>query len=130
MIYPPFGTDKHGQHIIEACINLQEITSDNKYIEYAKEITQYVLQNFSSEGEDLFYYSGKSQNDVIVRKKEIYDGAIPSGNSVMAFNLFYLSIVLDKPEWRNRSLLLLSNLSELIVTSTDQILKMYFLNFS
>ena len=35
----------------------------------------------------FFYYTNRGQQDVIVRKKEMYDGAVPSGNSVMAYNL-------------------------------------------
>ncbi|HEY8688741.1 MAG TPA: thioredoxin domain-containing protein, partial [Chitinophagaceae bacterium] len=80
--YPAFLDDY--ACLTEACISLQEITSDNIYIEHARSLTEYVLENFTSTEEDFFYYSGKKQNDVIVRKKEIYDGAVPSGNSVMA----------------------------------------------
>ena len=40
------------------------------------------------------------QADVILRKKEVYDGAVPSGNSIMAENLFYLSIVFDIAAWQ------------------------------
>ncbi|HEY8688362.1 MAG TPA: thioredoxin domain-containing protein, partial [Chitinophagaceae bacterium] len=78
-------------------------------------LTEYVLENFTSTEEDFFYYSGKKQNDVIVRKKEIYDGAVPSGNSVMAFNLFYLSIIFNNAKWKEKAAAYLSNLSELII---------------
>jgi uncharacterized protein YyaL (SSP411 family) len=39
-----------------------------------------------------------------MRKKEVYDGAIPSGNAVMAYNLFYLSVIFDKPSWKERAI--------------------------
>ncbi|HUS02769.1 MAG TPA: thioredoxin domain-containing protein, partial [Chitinophagaceae bacterium] len=111
--YPAFLDDY--ACLIEACISLQEITSDNKYIEYARSLTDYVLENFSSSNDDFFYYSGKKQTDVIVRKKEIYDGAVASGNSVMAFNLFYLSVILDNPLWKQKAVTFLNSLSELII---------------
>ena len=111
--YPAFLDDY--ACLTEACISLQEITSDNIYIEHARSLTEYVLENFTSTEEDFFYYSGKKQNDVIVRKKEIYDGAVPSGNSVMAFNLFYLSIIFNKAKWKEKAAAYLSNLSELII---------------
>jgi uncharacterized protein YyaL (SSP411 family) len=38
-----------------------------------------------------------------VRKKEVYDGATPSGNAVMAYNLHRLSLVFNNPGWRERS---------------------------
>ena len=109
--YPAFLDDY--AYLIEACISLQEVTSDNKYLEYARSLTSYVLENFSSSEEDFFYYSGKKQDDVIVRKKEIYDGAVPSANSVMAGNLFYLSVIFDNKEWKEKAAGYLQNLSEL-----------------
>lgn len=111
--YPAFLDDY--AYLIEACISLQEITSDTKYLEYGKSITEYIFDNFSSSEEDFFYYTGEKQDDVIVKKKEIYDGAVPSGNSVMAFNLFYLSIIFDNSTWKEKAAGLLNNLSELII---------------
>src|SRR5581483_12031657 len=43
------------------------------------------------------------QQDVILRKREIYDGATPSGNAMMASNLLSLSIVFHEPEWAERA---------------------------
>ena len=111
--YPAFLDDY--AYLIEACISLQEITSDNKYIELAESLTAYVLENFTSSGEDFFYYSGKKQTDVIVRKKEIYDGAVPSGNSVMAFDLYYLSVIFDNSNWKEKAVGLVSSLSDLVI---------------
>ena len=111
--YPAFLDDY--AYLIEACISLQEITSDNKYVEHAHSLTGYVIENFTSSEEDFFYYSGKKQSDVIVRKKEIYDGAVPSGNSVMAGNLFYLSIIFDNKEWKEKAAGFVNNLSDLII---------------
>ena len=85
--------------LINACIALQEITGDEKYIEKAKQLTEYVLENFKSAENVLFYYTEINQKDVIIRKVEIYDSAIPSGNSVMAVNLIYLSRIFEKNEW-------------------------------
>jgi uncharacterized protein YyaL (SSP411 family) len=45
---------------------------------------------------------------------EIYDGATPSGNSMMAQNLLHLAILLDIPAWKQRSLQMAGNLGELI----------------
>lgn len=57
--YPAFLDDY--AYLIEACINLQEITSDNQYIEYARSLTEYVFENFASDEHDFFYYSGKTK---------------------------------------------------------------------
>lgn len=62
-----------------------------------------------------FFFTHKEQNDVLIRKKEIYDGAIPAGNSIMAWNLLYLHLVFDKPEWKERVVKMLNNLAETTV---------------
>jgi uncharacterized protein YyaL (SSP411 family) len=62
-----------------------------------------VLDNFSEEDTGYFFYTHSAQNDVIVRKRDIYDGATPSGNAVMALNLLYLGTVFDVNEWKKRA---------------------------
>ncbi len=110
--YPAFLDDY--AYLIKACIQLQEITSETEYLEKARWLTEIVIKDFGVSTSDFFYYTGKDQNDVIVRKQETYDGAIPSGNSVMAANLFYLSLVFDEKEWKETAVKMLSQLSELI----------------
>ena len=99
--YPAFLDDYAG--VIAALLQLQEITGDTDYLIKAKEVMEYVLPNFSEEGTGFFYFTHRDQKDLIVRKKEIYDGAVPSGNSLMAFNLAYMSIIFDKPDWMARA---------------------------
>jgi uncharacterized protein YyaL (SSP411 family) len=88
-------------YLIQAYIHLQEITGNKNYLLKAKQITELVVENFSDEDQCFFYFTPNNQTDVIVRKKEIYDGATPSGNAVMASNMQYLSIVFDNPEWKH-----------------------------
>ena len=89
--------------LVQAYIYLQEITGNSSYLIKAREITEMVMKNFVEESSGLFFYTHQYQKDVILRKKEIHDGALPSGNAVMAFNLYYLSIIFDKREWRNHA---------------------------
>ncbi len=91
--YPAFLDDY--AYITEACIHLQEITGDQYYLHKAKEITDYVSLNFSDEESGYFFFTGQNQQDAIVRKIEIYDGATPSANAVMAKNLLYLSFIFN-----------------------------------
>ncbi|HYJ37402.1 MAG TPA: thioredoxin domain-containing protein, partial [Chitinophagaceae bacterium] len=100
--------------LIQALILLQEITGDPQYLHVGKELTEYVIAHFSEEDGPFFYYTRQGQEDVIVRKKEIYDGATPSGNAVMAHNLFYLSVVFDIRNWKARSMEMVSSLEQVI----------------
>ncbi|HKB43208.1 MAG TPA: thioredoxin domain-containing protein [Chitinophagaceae bacterium] len=122
--YPAFIDDY--AFLIQALIHLQEITADTKWLIKAKSITEFVIENFSeseimsseSPGRQagLFFYTEKNQQDVIIRKKEAYDGAVPSGNSVMAYNLYHLSILFDKKEWKQRSFNIISSLGKAIIS--------------
>ena len=53
--------------------------------------TQDLLGRFRDEENGGFYLYGAENEALILRPKETYDGAIPSGNSLMAWNLVRLS---------------------------------------
>ena len=89
--------------LIAALLELQEITGDTAWLEEARDILVQVITHFGEEETGFFYFTHDGQTDLIVRKREIYDGAIPSGNSMMASNLLYLSIIYDQPEWGERA---------------------------
>ncbi|HLX65841.1 MAG TPA: thioredoxin domain-containing protein, partial [Puia sp.] len=88
--------------LIAALIELQEVTGDSGYLLEARDILGEVIAHFGEEGTGFFYFTHDGQTDLILRKKEMYDGAIPSGNSVMAFNLLYLSLLFGEPAWADR----------------------------
>ena len=110
--YPAF-LDDHA-FLIRALIQLQEVTGERLWLTKALEIARTVIAQFSDEDSQLFYYTPIGQKDVILRKKEIYDGALPSGNAVMAANLYRLSIYFDLPEWRERSMGMVKGLGRAI----------------
>jgi uncharacterized protein len=91
-------------YLIEAYIQLQEVTGDATWLIHAKALADWVIAHFSEAETGYFYYTHDEQNDVIVRKREVYDGALPSGNAVMASNLLYLGTVFDLEEWKQRAL--------------------------
>jgi uncharacterized protein YyaL (SSP411 family) len=76
---------------------------------------QHELENFSDEDGLFFYFTPAGQKHLVVRKKEVYDGATPSGNAVMAHCLYYLSIIFEIPEWRGRAEAMVASLGQAIV---------------
>lgn len=102
-------------YLIQAYIHLQEVTGEGEYLIKAKALLEKVIEAFRDEDNVFFLFTNASQTDVIVRKKEVYDGATPSGNSVMALNLIYLAIVFDKFEWRKRAEIMLRSIKEAII---------------
>ena len=101
--------------LIQALIQLQEITGNTDFLQEAKKMTDFVLENFEEPATDFFFYTNKNQQDVVVRKKEVYDGAQPSGNAVMADNLYRLGLYFDKPDWREKASNMISSLGNAIV---------------
>jgi hypothetical protein len=89
--------------LIAAKLHLQEITGDGGYLSEARDILQFVDQNFSEPDTGFFFYTHAGQKDILLRKREIYDGATPSGNSMMASNLLYLGIVFAEKDWIDRA---------------------------
>jgi uncharacterized protein YyaL (SSP411 family) len=111
--YPAFLDDY--AWLIRALIALQEVTGDKEWLDKAFSLTTFVLQHFSDETGVYCYYTVETQADVIVRKKEVYDGATPSGNAVMAANLWYLGVVFDHKEWGERALKMQAGQTQTVV---------------
>ncbi len=110
--YPAFLDDY--ACLAEACLRLHEATMDDRYLTRSREICAQTLDRFSDEENRWFYFTASSQRDVLVRKKEIYDGAMPSPNAIMAVNLWKLGMIFGIREWQKRAVAMLSGLLELI----------------
>ncbi|HWI90800.1 MAG TPA: thioredoxin domain-containing protein [Flavisolibacter sp.] len=102
-------------NFIAALIELAQVTGNNEYLQQAKVFTDTVMQNFGDEESPLFFYTHKGQTDILVRKKELYDGATPSGNAVMAQNLFRLSIFFDLPHWGTKASEMVKLLADVVI---------------
>jgi uncharacterized protein YyaL (SSP411 family) len=89
--------------LIQAYIHLQEVTGNIHYVYEAKKWTEYVQLHFIDEEKVFFYFTPSYQIDLVIRKKENYDGAQPSGNALMSFNLLYLANMFNLPNWTIQS---------------------------
>ena len=86
---------------IFALLALYEATLDGIYLERAQQFCEKVISDFYDEGRGGFFLYGKDSEQLILRPKETYDGAIPSGNSVMAYNLVQLYLITGKKEFED-----------------------------
>lgn len=68
-------------------MELYEATWDRKYLQRAIDRTKAMIDLFWDQQGHGFFFYGKDGEQLLVRQKEIYDGAIPSGNAVAALNL-------------------------------------------
>jgi len=83
--------------LIEALIEIYQINFDTKLLRQAGDLSEYLIDHFLDSGHNLFYFTGQSQEDIPLRRRELYDSATPSGNSTMAHNLHKLGLLLGKP---------------------------------
>ena len=80
-------------------LELYQITFKDEYINLAVDLSDYQFKNFWDSQNHGFYFTSNLSESLIVRSKEIYDGAIPSGNSVSACNYIRLSKILSRPDY-------------------------------
>jgi uncharacterized protein YyaL (SSP411 family) len=76
--------------LVWGLIDLYEATFEVRYLEAALELTREMKARFWDEKAGGFYFYADGSEELIVRSKELYDGAIPSGNSVAALDLLRL----------------------------------------
>lgn len=89
--------------LIIAYIQLHEITGEPSYLLKSKKWMKYVLTHFLDEEGLFFYYTASYQKDILLRKKEHYDGAQPSGNALACQALYCLGTIFDLQEWKNHA---------------------------
>ncbi|QJC98446.1 YyaL [Bacillus mojavensis] len=76
--------------LLWAYLDLYEASFDLSYLEKAKKLSNDMIDLFWDEEHGGFYFTGHDAEALIVREKEVYDGAVPSGNSVAAVQLLRL----------------------------------------
>ncbi len=76
--------------LIWGLIELYETTFDVSYLKTALNLNRDLIIHFWDNKNGGFYFTPDDGENLLVRQKEIYDGAIPSGNSVAMLNLLRL----------------------------------------
>jgi uncharacterized protein YyaL (SSP411 family) len=70
---------------------LYQTNFKEKYLEHALKINNYIMAHFIDNENGGFFHTSDEAEELIFRSKEVYDGAIPSGNSVCILNLLKLA---------------------------------------
>lgn len=100
--------------LIQAYTALYQATFDEGYLKKAASWLDYTNAHFYDEKEGYYHFSGNNAEQLIAKKKEIFDNVIPSSNGVMARNLLHLGILLDRSDYVSRSEKMVSQISHLI----------------
>ncbi len=86
-----------------ALIELYQATFENKYLKDAIALNDRMLSHFWDEQNGGLYMTADDSEKLLVRNKVIYDGAIPSGNSVATMNLLHLAGMTANTDYSTRA---------------------------
>lgn len=78
---------------IFAQLALHGTTLDKEYFEKAKRLCREADRQFRDKENGGYFFYGADNESLVLQPKETYDGAIPSGNALMAWNLVRLSLL-------------------------------------
>ena len=100
---------------IYALLALYGATYKEEYREMAEQFCEKAVQDFHDSEKQGFFLYGRENEKLIFRPKETYDGALPSGNSVMAYNLVQLAFLTGEKryeEWAENQLVFMTGAAE------------------
>ena len=84
---------------IQGLIELWESQFEYNHIQAAIELMDQQIELFWDKENKGFFFTSHDSHDLPVRRKDVRDGALPSGNSVSAHNLIKLSRLTGRREW-------------------------------
>ena len=88
-------------YVIWGLIELYQYNFNPEYLESAILLSDYQIKHFWDSKDGGFFFNSDISEKLLIRSKEIYDGAIPSGNSVSANNFIRLSRILSKSDYED-----------------------------
>ena len=89
--------------LVWGLLELYETTFDVQYLKTARNLNQDMLDHFWDDKDGALFFAGDYSEKLLVRQKEAYDGAIPSGNSIAMLNLIRLARLLGEGEHEQKA---------------------------
>ncbi|BBL61308.1 thioredoxin domain-containing protein [Methanobrevibacter arboriphilus] len=86
-------------YVIWGFIELFQVTLNKKWLNNAQNLMDSMIDLFFDDG--VLYLSGSDVNDLPIRTKNVYDGAIPSGNNISVFNLMRLYSITNNDYYKD-----------------------------
>ncbi len=89
--------------LIHGLLELYETTFEVNYLKKAIRLNEYLLKHLWDDENGGFYFTESNEDELLVRQKEIYDGALPSGNSIAMLNLIRLGRITANPDLEQKA---------------------------
>lgn len=100
--------------LIWGLLELYKATFSNEYLQKALDLNKVLFLDFWDEKNGGFYFTSANNEQLLIRQKEVYDGAIPSGNSVAFCNLLKLADFTGNKQFKQRAYQLLKAFSPMV----------------
>ncbi|HET7036610.1 MAG TPA: thioredoxin domain-containing protein [Thermomicrobiaceae bacterium] len=94
-------------NLLSGLIALYEATFDAEWIRWARRLATRMVDEFWDTERGGFFDTAASDQPLIVRPKEVFDSAVPSGNSEAAEALLRLALLLNDEDLRRRAVVIL-----------------------
>ncbi len=104
-------------YLIWGLLEMYQTTFQAEYLKIAIDFNQKLMDHFWDKKEGGFYFTADFVPQVLVRQKEAYDTALPSGNSVQMLNMERLYSLTGNSEYRKISRAMEKNFSGIINSS-------------
>lgn len=105
--------------VIDAYTALYQVTFDEQWLKEAEMLAEYTIANFYDTEDEFFYFTDSQGEQLIARKKELFDNVVPASNSMMANNLYNLGLILDRHDFIEISKKMLGKMKKLVLTETQ-----------
>ena len=90
--------------LVWGLIELYEAIFDPRYLNAALDLSNFMQRHFWDDVSGGLFFSPDDGETLLVRRKESYDGAVPSGNSVAMLNLLRLSHLTGDLPWEEQAM--------------------------
>jgi uncharacterized protein YyaL (SSP411 family) len=100
--------------VAASLVSLYEATFDRRWLDEARGLADEMLRLFWDEAIEGFYDTGADHERLIVRPRNLYDNAVPSGSSVAIETLLRLSELTGEAAYETRALTALRPMGDLM----------------
>ncbi len=84
--------------VVQGLLDLYEASFEVRYLQEAIRLNGLMAGLFWDKEKGAFFFTGKEGEKLLLRRKEAYDGALPSGNSIASMNLLRLWRITSRTE--------------------------------
>jgi uncharacterized protein len=90
-------------YVVEALLVLYEATFDERWFDAARETADAMIERFGDPDKGGFFTTASDAEELIVRRKDLDDHPIPSGNSSAAYGLLRLAALTGEHRYAERA---------------------------